>query len=52
MYSWHYQYIYELDYFFPAVHYEEKNYDECISVCTKATEIGRDNRADFKLIAK
>jgi len=35
-----------------AVHFETKNYQECVKVCEKAVEIGRENRADFKLIAK
>lgn len=32
--------------------YEEKNYEECIATCEKAVEVGRENRADFKLIAR
>ncbi|CAJ0582572.1 unnamed protein product, partial [Mesorhabditis spiculigera] len=32
--------------------FEEKRYDECIELCKLAVEIGRDNRADYKLIAK
>lgn len=35
-----------------AVHFETKNFDECVKVCEKAVEVGRENRADFKLIAK
>lgn len=35
-----------------AVFYEMKEYDQCISTCEKAIETGRENRADFKLIAK
>jgi len=35
-----------------AVHFEMKNYTDCISTCNKAIDIGRENRADFKLIAK
>ncbi|KAI4461084.1 tpr repeat containing protein [Holotrichia oblita] len=35
-----------------AVYFEQKEYDSCISECEKGIEIGRENRADFKLIAK
>lgn len=35
-----------------AVYFEKKCYLECISECEKAINIGRENRADFKLIAK
>ena len=35
-----------------AVHFETKNYEKCVKVCEKAVEVGRENRADFKLIAK
>ena len=35
-----------------AVHFEMKNYTECISTCNKAIDVGRESRADFKLIAK
>jgi len=35
-----------------AVHFEKKDYEECVKVCETAIEIGRENRADFKLIAK
>ncbi|KAK9879866.1 hypothetical protein WA026_008370 [Henosepilachna vigintioctopunctata] len=35
-----------------AVFFEQKEYEKCIKECEKAIEIGRENRADFKLIAK
>lgn len=35
-----------------AVHFEAKDYDKAVQVCDKAVDIGRENRADFKLIAK
>ena len=35
-----------------AVYFEQKEYDLCIKQCEKGIEIGRENRADFKLIAK
>lgn len=35
-----------------AVFFEQKEYEKCISECEKGIEIGRENRADFKLIAK
>lgn len=35
-----------------AVHFEQKNYEMCIETCEKGIEIGRENRADYKLIAK
>ena len=35
-----------------AVYFEQKAYDECVKTCEKAVEVGRENRADFKLIAK
>ncbi|XP_072939296.1 stress-induced-phosphoprotein 1 [Epargyreus clarus] len=35
-----------------AVYFEQKEYEKCIKECEKAIDIGRENRADFKLIAK
>lgn len=35
-----------------AVYFEQKEYEKCIDECKKAIDIGRENRADFKLIAK
>lgn len=35
-----------------AVYFEQKEYQKCIEQCQKGIEIGRENRADFKLIAK
>ncbi|XP_076655906.1 stress-induced phosphoprotein 1 [Halictus rubicundus] len=42
--------IYQLN--VAAVYFEQKEYEKCISQCEKAIEVGRENRADFKLIAK
>lgn len=35
-----------------AVYFEQKEYLKCIAECEKGIEIGRENRADFKSIAK
>ncbi len=35
-----------------AVRFEQKDYENCIKDCEKAIEIGRENRADFTIIAK
>jgi tetratricopeptide (TPR) repeat protein len=35
-----------------AVRFEQKDYENCIKDCEKAIEIGRENRADFQIIAK
>lgn len=35
-----------------AVHFELKNYEECRKLCFDAVELGRKNKADFKMIAK
>lgn len=35
-----------------AVYFEQKEYEKCIKECEKAIDVGRENRADFKLIAK
>jgi len=35
-----------------AVYFEERKYQECIEECLKAIDIGREQRADYKVIAK
>lgn len=35
-----------------AVYFEQKEFEKCIKECEKAIDIGRENRADFKLISK
>lgn len=35
-----------------AVHFEQKDYRQCIAECEKGIEVGRENRADYKLISK
>lgn len=35
-----------------AVYFEQKEFQKCIEECEKGIEIGRENRADFKLISK
>jgi len=35
-----------------AVYFEQKDYDQCIKTGLEAIEIGRENRADYKLVAR
>ena len=35
-----------------AVYFEQGKFDECIKQCEQAVEVGRENRNDFKIIAK
>ena len=37
---------------FSAVYFELQDYDQCIATCEKAVDVGRENRADYKNIAK
>ena len=34
-----------------AVKFEQKKYAECVEFCAKAVDVGRENRADFKVHA-
>lgn len=44
--------MFKHSHFFAAVFFEMQEHQNCIEICQKAVEIGRENRADFKLIAK
>jgi len=35
-----------------AVYFEQKEYNKCIETCKEGVEVGRNNRADFKVVAK
>ncbi|XP_035212131.1 stress-induced-phosphoprotein 1-like [Stegodyphus dumicola] len=35
-----------------AVYFEQKDFETCVKECEKAIEVGRENRADFKKLAK
>lgn len=35
-----------------AVRFEQKDYDKCIETCKKGVEVGREVKADFKIVAK
>ena len=32
-----------------AVKFEQKKYAECVEYCVRAVDVGRENRADFKV---
>ena len=42
----------KLNFEFSAAYFEESKYDECIEWCQKAVDVGRETRADYKLISK
>jgi hypothetical protein len=35
-----------------AVYFELKRWEDCLKECEKAIDIGRENKADYKIIAK
>ena len=35
-----------------AVKFEQKKFAECVEYCAKAVDVGRENRADFKVSKK
>jgi hypothetical protein len=37
---------------FAAVYFEMAKYEECIKECERAIEVGQENRADFKHLAR
>ena len=38
--------------YFAAVYFEQGEYEKCIAECEKAVAVGREQRADFTIIAK